>query len=278
MACITPITLNRAYITMDGAHTDIVPCGKCPKCLRKRQNEWVFRLAQEQSISNSACFLTLTYEDKYLPISPNGYPTLKPDDLTKFLKRLRYYNKSSKKIRYYAVGEYGTKRKRPHYHLIAFNINQSTIQHHDRIQNIWGLGTVDVAKSEGASQRYTLSYIMDSSWRPSGIHDDRTPQFARQSKNLGINFLTPETINYYRQRKLRAIVLPGGNFTSMPRYYAQKIFKKHELRTMAQIYHKEQEMDWEEFVNYDFGMEIQRLNNEIRKDEKQKRLNEKHAF
>ena len=278
MACITPITLNRAYITMDGAHTDIVPCGKCPKCLRKRQNEWVFRLAQEQSISNSACFLTLTYEDKYLPTSFNGHPTLNPDHLTKFLKRLRKANNSSKTIRYYAVGEYGTKYLRPHYHLIIFNINQSIIQHYDRIQNIWGHGTVDIAKSEGASQRYTLSYIMDSKWEPSQDDDDRHPQFSRKSQKLGSNFLTPQTIDYYRNRKLDKIILPGGTFMSMPRYYKSKIFSKNELRKISAQTRKENEMNWDEFINHDFNMEIQKLNNEIRKHEKIQRLNKKHAF
>ena len=263
---------------MDGAHTDIVPCGKCPKCLRKRQNEWVFRLAQEQSVSKSAAFITLTYDDEHLPHSFNGHPTLKPDHLTKFFKRLRKANNSSKTIRYYAVGEYGTKYLRPHYHLIIFNINQSILQHHDRIQNIWGHGSVDIAKSEGASQRYTLSYIMDSSWSPTQDDDDRHPQFSRKSQKLGANFLTPETINYYNQRELPAIILPGGTFVSMPRYYKNKIFTKVELRKMAKDFQTHNELTWEEFEKYDFNMEIQKLNNEYRKDEKIKRLNKKHAF
>jgi len=263
---------------MDGAHTDIVPCGKCPKCKRKRQSEWVFRLQQEQKVSKTASFITLTYDDENLPISFNGLPTLEPDHLTKFWKRLRKYNNSSKPIRYYAVGEYGTKFLRPHYHAIVFNINQSILQHNDKLQNIWTHGTVDIAQSEAASQRYTLGYIMDTNWKPSEDYDDRKPQFSRKSQKLGANFLTPDTINYYNTRELPAIILPGGSFMHMPRYYKEKIFKKETLRKITKEYIKHNELTDEQFQQHDFGMDIQIIKNEYRKDEKRKQENKKHAF
>jgi hypothetical protein len=58
----------------------------------------------------------LTYDDEHLP--PNN--SLLKKDLQKFFYKLRQKIKPIK-IRYFAVGEYGSnKTKRPHYHIILF--------------------------------------------------------------------------------------------------------------------------------------------------------------
>jgi len=44
-----------------------VPCGKCIPCKAKRRNEWTFRIAEEYRYSNTAFFVTLTYDDLNLP-------------------------------------------------------------------------------------------------------------------------------------------------------------------------------------------------------------------
>lgn len=95
-----------------------VPCGKCPPCLQRRTAEWCFRIFQESKTHLSASFITLTYEKP--PITPNGFMTLHTPDFQKFMKRLRKLHPRGTRIKYYAVGEYGTERKRPHYHAILF--------------------------------------------------------------------------------------------------------------------------------------------------------------
>ena len=88
-----------------------VPCGKCPNCKKRRVNEWVFRLQEEDKVSSTSYFITLTYDTVVVPISPNGFMTLKKRDLQLFWKRLRKAIGKGPKIRYYAVGEYGSKSK-----------------------------------------------------------------------------------------------------------------------------------------------------------------------
>ena len=39
-----------------------VPCGKCPNCKKRRVNEWVFRLQEEDKVSSTSYFITLTYD------------------------------------------------------------------------------------------------------------------------------------------------------------------------------------------------------------------------
>lgn len=64
---------------------------------------------------NQECFfVTLTYADSVLPDSG----TLNPDDVKKYIKRLR--KNTGVKLRYFLVGEYGEKTHRPHYHIIFF--------------------------------------------------------------------------------------------------------------------------------------------------------------
>ena len=129
-----------------------VPCGKCLPCQKKRRSDWSFRLEQEYLSSDSALFITLTYDDLHLPyqyyknkqiknfetgetthqikeLQTSDRPTLNKKHLQDYIKRLRndhtkYITKElgvsakevktiSKPLRYYAVGEYGTKTQRP---------------------------------------------------------------------------------------------------------------------------------------------------------------------
>lgn len=48
---------------------NIVPCGKCTECLRKRQNDIAVRAMREASKRGSMVFCTLTYDNEYLPLS-----------------------------------------------------------------------------------------------------------------------------------------------------------------------------------------------------------------
>ena len=90
----------------------IVPCGKCFTCRSKYRLSWQLRLQHELlSYNYNAMFLTLTYDDDNLPTNE----TLVKKDVQDFIKRLRkFYN--DVKIRYFAVGEYGSEKHRPHYH------------------------------------------------------------------------------------------------------------------------------------------------------------------
>ena len=65
-----------------------LPCGKCPYCLNRRANNWIFRLQQELKRADSALFVTLTYDNPPLSYS-YVRPTVYKPDVQKFFKRLR---------------------------------------------------------------------------------------------------------------------------------------------------------------------------------------------
>lgn len=100
---------------LDGVYR--VPCGNCAGCALDRSKIWSNRLLAESKTNAFSYFLTLTYDDLHNP------GQLIKNDLKEFIKKLRRYMYEKYKIveiRYFAVGEYGGKTLRPHYHLILF--------------------------------------------------------------------------------------------------------------------------------------------------------------
>lgn len=172
--CMTPFTLQQ-----EGVGPVLVPCGKCPQCIARRVSAWSFRLMQEEKVSSSAHFLTLTYSIQDVPITPKKFMTIEKAEIQKFLKRLRKAHKDGRKIKYYCVGEYGGKTMRPHYHAIMFNVDLPLVQ------QAWGLGHIHYGNVSGASIGYCLKYMAKRGKIPMHANDDRVPEFALMSKGLG---------------------------------------------------------------------------------------------
>lgn len=97
------------------------PCGQCLACRINKRRVWTLRLMLEGYYHEKAAFVTLTYCDDMLVYSPDGLSILCKQDLQLWFKRLRK-RFSDRQIRYYAAGEYGTRNKRPHYHVLLFGI------------------------------------------------------------------------------------------------------------------------------------------------------------
>lgn len=204
-----------------------VPCGRCPPCQKRRVSQWAFRLKQQERISCTAYFITLTYNTLHVPITSKGFMSLKKRDYQLFMKRLRKVHKNEK-ITYYACGEYGSNNYRPHYHAIIFNCRE------DEIARAWQLGEVHIGKVTGASIAYTLKYINKGKIIPMHQNDDRIPEFSLMSKGMGSNFLTPSTIEFYKNDLSKAyITIEDGIKIALPRYYKNKIYSEHEQKSQA---------------------------------------------
>lgn len=195
MACYFPFAVRDPKATFRDVKGWInVPCGKCPDCLVRRSNMWQVRLVEEDKISSSSLFVTLTYDPEHCPISENGFMTLDKSDVQKFMKRLRKISPSGKKIRYYAAGEYGEKFSRPHYHMILFDADK------ELVRKAWSLekkeiGDVHIGEASGAAIAYTLKYIHKGKVVPVHGNDDRVPEFALMSKDWEPPTLLPQKSN-----------------------------------------------------------------------------------
>jgi len=249
------------------------PCGKCPPCQKRRISGWSFRLTKHGQASNTSQFVPLTYDESNVPISENGLQTLRKTDLQKFFKRLRKL--THEKISYYAVGEYGDKTQRPHYHIILFNGNCNNVESAWNLNNTT-IGHCHFGDVNDASIGYTLKYISKEKQIPMFQQDDRQKEFSIMSKGLGKSYLTPQAIKWHKNKleERMYLPLPGGKKASMPRYYKDKMYKDGE-KFMISIHMKQlAEKQTDDLLkeigidNFDFHL-VQRHLNQFRRNKKQ---------
>lgn len=227
------------------AELTTVPCSKCPECKARRASGWSFRLMQEERVSSSAFFITLTYDTDYVPITRNGFMGLDKKHLQLFFKRLRKaHGNTGETIKYYAVGEYGGKTYRPHYHIILFNAQLELIEPAWRVKDV-PIGHIHFGYVEAASVGYTLKYISKPSRIPLHRNDDRQPEFSLMSKGLGMSYLSDSMVHWHKcdLENRMYVNLQDGKKASMPRYYKDKIYNDEERLKIGQAF---KDKVWEE--------------------------------
>ena len=187
-----------------------LPCGHCAVCRKNKRKEMTVRLTNEIESYEHSCFLTLTYKPEELPyvnektgeikrykdlrntvddvlfreqFLKGWNPTLVKSDMQNFIKRLRKHlstkvKKDSSKenrdyvenIRYFAVGEYGTKHSRPHWHVIIFNWLPSDLEVFEnkgqynyyrskQVEKLWTDGISIVGECNNAVAKYCAQYV-----------------------------------------------------------------------------------------------------------------------
>lgn len=159
------------------------PCGQCMPCRLNRRRLWTHRLLLEQRCHEFSSFVTLTYDDKHIPLDGS----LDPSHTEKWLKRLRKALGPTRPLRYYLVGEYGDETFRPHYHPALFGV--SSLES-DLVAETWGMGGVFVGDLTQQSAAYVAGYCT----KKMTSHADprlngRHPEFARMSRRPGIGAL-----------------------------------------------------------------------------------------
>lgn len=223
MSCPTPIRLKDRSIS--GLFHD-VPCGQCGNCLALRRSYWTFRIREEAKNFMHSAFITLTYSEP--PLSQQNVPTVEKKHLQDFFKRLRHYL-DGRKIRYYAVGEYGTKTQRPHYHAIIFGLHPLEIEFIHKAWNDYKdskdyqTGHAMATSLNDARIHYTTKYHLN--YKPKSDRDQtRQSEFALMSRKPGIgaNYLERAT-TYHRETQNHFVMLEGFK-QPMPRYYFNKIW------------------------------------------------------
>lgn len=116
-----------------------VPCGHCEQCKDRKRNDIYIRLYYEylynqQVNKGKTYYLTLTYNDKWIPRLPLSDGTeiyaFSKKHIQNYLKRVRIRCARelgvSQGIRYFISSENGDTYHRPHYHILFFYPDAST--------------------------------------------------------------------------------------------------------------------------------------------------------
>lgn len=200
----------------------VVNCRKCLECRQKRANEWALRCMAEAQKYSQNCFITLTYEKS--PI------WLQKRDLQLFFKRLRkaIY---PQKIKYFACGEYGTLKSRPHYHCIIFGFDFQDkylwskspkgypIFRSNLLEQIWTAGNSTIQAVTIDSCAYCALYSSPQKHEMPKLLQ-RVPEFNLMSKNLGTDFLLSNMETYLQTDE----IWYDGKKHNIPQYILNKYF------------------------------------------------------
>lgn len=204
-----------------------VPCGKCAVCIKNRVDNWKIRLTEESKNSIANSFLTLTYDDEYLPLSG-----VDKGDLQRFIKRLRH----DYSFKYFAISEYGPNTYRAHYHLILFGIDTYSILRNGKktdvakkIEEVWRLGNISLENINQNRIKYVAEYHIMKNFNPRKSN----PNFCLMSKGIGKNYIEinkkihqNENTIYYRVKNSKM---------ALPRYYKEKLYEKDILRRSSAL-------------------------------------------
>lgn len=261
--CTRPITIKNPDPQKILGLCIEVPCGKCPECLARRQNDWKLRLMEESSNYSHLYFFTLTYADENLPITDEGLSTACKKDVQLWIKKFRMAFERSKGIKlsdyfkYFICAEYGPNgTHRPHYHgLFMTDLDEVAINPlFDDWRNSKGFVHVDsvpiVPDERQAVANYVSKYCCKGEFasRKEDIDAGKIENaWSCMSKGIGRSYVeNPVNRRYHRpfrrenetlrenldvmiDRMCVSFSTQNGTFTyAMPRYYRERLFQLYQ--------------------------------------------------
>lgn len=165
MSCVAPIVVQHPETKLRSE----VRCGQCRVCRLRRKKAWAGRLLLESKDHIASRFITLTYAD-----DPG---ILDYTDFQLFMKR---YREVYGACRFFAVGEYGGKSGRGHYHAIIFGHAPENQGFAPGLQKVWGHGYCYDGTVTAHSIGYVAGYVFKENYTPT-----KKP-FVRMSLRPGI--------------------------------------------------------------------------------------------
>lgn len=235
LKCLEPVRIRH------GDEYIYVPCGHCESCAYNRQSDWATRLEFEAKSypKQSILFVGLSYNDEHLP----EYGSLSKRDIQLFMKRLRKHI-APRKVRFFAAGEYGEEKHRPHYHFILFGVTRLDLKlfcdfYSPKLKGtvawskLWSdkdgnpIGRVTIQDIKPVHFGYVSKYVTKKyhGTRAQDYEDyfGVVPEFTQMSRNPGIGREECEA-RIERLRRDGAIWLKPGKFKPLPRYFINIIF------------------------------------------------------
>lgn len=232
------ITFNSTKALVEHSSMQL-PCGRCSGCRLERSRQWAIRCLHESQLYQDNCFITLTYDREHLPADYSVH--VRPLQL--FFKKLRK-SLGSKKIRFFACGEYGDQNLRPHFHALLFNhdFNDKVLHKIERenriytslsLSKLWPYGFTTLGDITFESAAYVARYNMKKINGPQAVeHYTRQnpdtkqfhqvePEFIVMSRRPGIG--APWLARFKTDVYPDDFVLSRGMKMLPPRFYDQQL-------------------------------------------------------
>lgn len=179
MLCLYPQQKHR--VIKGNRYTYQHACGACIACRVRRRYEWAARIQLEAALWPANLFVTLTYDDEHVPLTPECVQTLRKEDVPEFMRAMRY--RADRRLRFYACGEYGSQTLRPHYHLVLFGLGLEAIPW---IEQSWKNGFCSVAELTPTRAAYVARYTTKKMTSQDSFSDGRAPEFGLMSRRPGV--------------------------------------------------------------------------------------------
>lgn len=183
-----------------------VPCGKCLGCRLDYSRRWAVRSYHEAYMHNhfkNCAFLTLTFNNEMLRQRNNPLSVDKVA-FSSWMKRLRESIRRDYHIdgvRFFACGEYGSLKGRPHYHVLiyGFNFPDKYCMYGDRYPR-----SLRARKVGDRILKYYRSPFLEKVWSPAG--SDKSFGFST------ISDVTFESSAYVARYMLKKVGSQGYGF------------------------------------------------------------------
>lgn len=201
-----------------------LPCGRCIGCRLERSRQWAIRCVHEASLHENNCFITLTFDDKYLDVKGS----LVKADFQKFMKRLRKHFGTG--IRYFHCGEYGEKLGRPHHHACLFNLDFPDkilwqtregikLYRSKTLEDLWPFGHSTIGGVTFESAAYVARYVTKKiiGKNAASHYGDKIPEYVTMSRRPGLarGWLEKYTSDVYPSD----FIIIRGKKCKVPKYY-----------------------------------------------------------
>lgn len=212
------------------------------------------RIVHEAQLYESNWFATFTYRDEDLPESRS----LEYDDFQRMMKRLRKRirgqvpgPKGNYPLRFFCAGEYGSKRKRPHYHAILFNLRVGDEKRYENgsyysklLEDLWQKGTVQLEAVTEASAAYVSGYALKKVYGTTDAYEDvvdlktgeltsRRKEFVTMSRRPGIGAWWYE--KFGSDLFPRDVAVMRGKRHKVPRYYWERFKLESDPRLVEEL-------------------------------------------
>ena len=214
----------------------------------------------ENDTAINTYFITLTYNDTNIP-RDGKYTVLHKPHPVNFIRKLKkleaktpqplpqkIINGKPRKLRYFLVGEYGSKSYRPHYHLIIWNCSDYTMK---RASRAWtnsqgqtmGFVQAELPRGQNAVATYVAKYVM----KEHANIQFKVPPFKSQSNSIGLEHALrfPGIIK-------NGMIRRGKYQIPMPKHWIPKFYSEDEWEGVKDYCAQKQQENKTEYYNQYF--------------------------